>query len=54
MCPMTQPDLRPEEEHRGPIWKHPYFLYVLLSIALFFGLLVAAWLAISNGWLPSR
>jgi hypothetical protein len=45
--------LKGEEEHRGPIWKHPYLLYVVLTMALFGFLVVAARLALKNGWLPN-
>lgn len=43
-----------EEEHQGPIWKHPYLVYVLLTGFLFAFLLVAGWLALKNGWIPTR
>jgi len=43
-----------EKEHEGPIWKHPYFIYVLLTLALFVFLLIMAWVALSNGWIPTR
>ena len=46
--------LKREEEHTGPIWKHPYMIYVSLTAALFLFLLFAAWLAWTNGWIPSR
>jgi hypothetical protein len=42
-----------EPEHEGPIWKHPYFLYVILTAILFGFLLIAAFLALKNGWLPN-
>lgn len=44
--------LKGEEEHKGSIWKHPYMLYVVLTMVLFTVLVVAAWLALKNGWLP--
>lgn len=46
--------LAPEPEYRGSVWKHPYMLYVLLTMVLFVFLVVMAWLAISNDWLPKR
>ena len=54
---MTQQEKTPikrEVEHQGPIWTHPYLLYVILTLVLFGGLLLAGWLAYSNGWIPSR
>lgn len=44
----------PEREFDGPIWKHPYMVYVLLTAVLFVGLVIAAYLALKNGWLPTR
>jgi hypothetical protein len=44
----------PEPEHQGSIWKHPYFVYILLTVVLFGGLLAAAWLAQMNDWIPRR
>jgi hypothetical protein len=46
--------LKPEREHPGPIWKHPYVLYLLLTVVLFGALLFIGWLALENGWIPSR
>lgn len=43
-----------EKEHEGPIWKHPYVLYVLLTMVLFFFLIAMAWLAWTQNWIPSR
>lgn len=51
---MTNPTLKNEEEHQGPIWKHPYLLYVLLTVVLFLFLLGMGWLALENGWIPNR
>jgi hypothetical protein len=50
---MTHPTSH-EEEHKGPIWKHPYFLYVLITLLLFLFLIVVGWLALENGWIPNR
>ncbi len=51
-----EPQRKPqrEEEHQGPIWKHPYFAYILVTVAIFGFLIVAAWLALENGWVPKR
>ncbi len=46
--------LKPEREHQGPIWKHPYVLYLILTVVLFIGLLLIGWLALNNDWIPSR
>jgi hypothetical protein len=43
-----------EPEHTGSIWKHPYLVYIVLTVVLFAGLLVAAWLAQTNDWIPKR
>ncbi|MGZ3708231.1 MAG: hypothetical protein ACXWPM_05355 [Bdellovibrionota bacterium] len=51
---MTEQAPRREEEHQGSIWKHPYMIYVLLTVVLFLLLLLAAYLAITNGWIPNR
>jgi hypothetical protein len=45
--------LKGEEEHQGSIWKHPYMLYVVLTMILFVFLVIAAVLALKNGWLPN-
>jgi hypothetical protein len=50
---LKPPVPKPEREFEGPIWKHPYFAYIWVSMILFVGLVVAAWLAIKNGWLPN-
>jgi hypothetical protein len=46
--------MRHEPEHQGPIWKHPYMIYILLTLVLFAGLLFVGWLAYENDWIPSR
>jgi hypothetical protein len=43
-----------EPEHEGPIWKHPYFLYVILTVMLFVFLVAAGALAWKSGWLPNQ
>ncbi len=50
----NQSKLRPEEEHTGSIWKHPYLVYVIITFFLFIFLIFMAWLALHEGWLPSR
>lgn len=35
-------------------WKHPYVLYVLLTLILFGGLVLAAYLATTQDWIPRR
>jgi hypothetical protein len=50
----NDPQKRPEAEHQGSIWKHPYMVYVFLTAGLFIFLVVMAYLAITNGWLPNR
>ena len=49
---MSEP--KREEEHRGPIWKHPYFAYVILTMVIFGFLLVAGYLGTTEGWIPTR
>jgi hypothetical protein len=43
-----------EPEFRGPFWKHPVFLYLLLTGVLFLFLLGMGWLALDQGWIPDR
>jgi hypothetical protein len=50
----VQNRLSSEPEHQGSIWKHPYLVYILLTVVLFCGLLAAAWLAQMNDWIPKR
>ncbi len=50
----SQPLTPREEEWRGPLWKHPFFLYVALTGALFLFLLVMGWLAWTQDWIPHR
>lgn len=54
MSDEKKPELRPETEHSGPIWTHPYLIYVGLTAVLFLFLVVMAYLALSNGWIPNR
>jgi hypothetical protein len=50
--PVLKP--KPEAEHTGPIWKHPYLVYVIITLLLFGFLVLMGWLAIHEGWLPNR
>lgn len=43
-----------EEEHVGSVWKHPYMVYVVLTMVLFVFLVVMGWLAWTNDWIPHR
>jgi prolipoprotein diacylglyceryltransferase len=43
-----------EEEWTGPIWRHPYFLYVIMTTLLFLFLIVMGWLATQCDWIPNR
>lgn len=47
-------DLQHEEEHQGSIWKHPYMIYVVLTMFLFLFLVLMGWLAWTQGWIPNR
>jgi hypothetical protein len=49
----NKPVKAPEREFAGPLWKHPYFAYIWLSMIPFVFLLVLGWLAMKNGWLPN-
>lgn len=51
----TASSQRPHEpEHQGPLWKHPYFLYVILTAVLFGILLIAGYIAYHNDLIPNR
>ena len=39
-----------EPEFKGPIWKHPYVLYILLTLVLFIVLLVLGWIGWKSGF----
>jgi len=45
--------LAPEPEWEGSWWKHPYVLYMLLTVVLFAFVLVVGWLAWMQGWIPN-
>jgi len=48
---MTQ---KHEKEFEGPIWKHPYMVYIWLTMILFTVLLIVTWIAFSSGMIPNR
>jgi len=35
-------------------WKHPYVIYIVLTLVLFGFMLLMAYLAIENDWIPKR
>jgi hypothetical protein len=43
-----------EPEHQGPIWKHPYLIYVVLTAVLFAILVGLGYVAYRNGAIPDR
>lgn len=51
---LPEPPREREREHSGPIWRHPYFAYAWITALLFVFLVTMAWLALDNGWLPTR
>ena len=51
---MSKLTFKTEQEHQGPFWKHPYFLYVMFTTVLFLFLILMAWLAWEYGWIPNR
>lgn len=51
---MKKQKLKTELETHTTIWKHPYFVYILLTTALFLFLLLISWIAWTNGWIPDR
>ena len=51
---MSNTPLKPEQEHVGSIWKHPYMIYVLLTLVLFLGLVLIAYFALRNDLIPQR
>jgi len=46
--------LRFEKEWNGPTWRHPYVIYIILTIALFATLVTVALIMKSAGWVPTR
>lgn len=51
---LMKPRHEHEPEHRGSIWTHPYLIYVYLTAVIFGVLLFLGWMALENGWIPSR
>ena len=49
-----KPQREHEPEFEGPVWKHPYMIYIWLTAALFVFLLGAGWFAWTSGILPDR
>jgi len=43
-----------EPDWKAPGWKHPYVIYIVLTAALFAFLVLMGYLAVENGWIPSR
>lgn len=43
-----------EVEFAGSGWKNPYVVYILLMVALAGFLALMAYLALENGWIPTR
>ena len=37
-----------------PGWKNPYVLYIVLTLGLFFFLVLMAYVAFTQGWIPNR
>jgi len=42
----------PIYEYRGTFWKHPYMIYLILTVILFIVLLLITFLAVNNGLIP--
>lgn len=51
--PHSSPSQR-EPEHQGPAWKHPYAIYIVLTIVLFLFIVGMGWIALENDWIPKR
>jgi len=49
---MAQQEREPEFE--GPIWKHPYVIYIGLTLVLALFLGLVGFLAYQNDWIPKR
>lgn len=41
-----------EPENKGPAWKHPWVLYGLIHIGILAAAIMAAVLAVKQGWIP--
>ena len=52
--PETPPVPKTETEWTQAGWKHPYFIYIASTVALFAFLLLMGYLALENDWLPKR
>jgi hypothetical protein len=56
--PQTPATAKPEVQHEaqftGSGWKNPYVVYVILNAGLFLFLLLMAYLAWNNDWIPHR
>lgn len=50
----SKAELKPEREHVGSIWKHPYMIYIVLTVALALLLVGLTYVASENGLIPSR
>ncbi|MBL7717075.1 MAG: hypothetical protein JNL01_16540 [Bdellovibrionales bacterium] len=43
-----------EPEFRGPAWKHPYFLYIVLTLVIFGVMMIMGYLALDRGWVVRK
>ncbi len=46
------PQREPDWKEAG--WKHPYVIYIVLTVVLFGFLVLMGYLAVQNEWIPSR
>lgn len=44
----------PELEHTGPIWTHPYMIYIVGTTLLFLIVVLAGWWAWTHDIIPHR
>jgi hypothetical protein len=44
--------IKREPEHQGPIWTHPYVVYMVITVLLFLFVGFMGWLAKENDWIP--
>lgn len=54
MTQQPQPHNERTTQYKGPWWKHPYFVYMGLTVVLFGLLMFVGWLAWINDWIPQR
>jgi hypothetical protein len=56
MAPQQKPKTprKFDEPWKGPVWKHPYFLYIWITGGLFLFLVVMGFLALQGDWIPKR